>query len=364
MIFDTKYTDDITDLTQPKPLGIIGVIICLVCVVILQVLITVVYMIIHKALNPEAPLVIMMVFAGVLGSTSFAISAYFVYKVKFLPRGTISFSPKGIPFSTYFLIVILAPCLVFLGMMIAFLMLRFLPMESNNTVQQFAENSILYPWIAWVLIFMTVILAPFTEELFFRGIIFRSLRGRGYKYLVSILITGVLFSAVHMTMMGFISLLIVSLVLTHFSEKSRSLFPAMFLHGIYNLIIMGIALSSSLLKKPEINQFMLEYKKPPSDLDLVSIPVNLGLILLFGGAVYFLTNYIGKILESVQTENHPINIMKNINETKKEISVEEKLLMEIEKLKIENLEMSQKLLEDSEPDEAPVSNDEPEDKPQ
>lgn len=76
--------------------------------------------------------------------------------------------------------------------------------------------------------------APFVEEVFFRGLLFASLRKRGVSVLWTIAITSVAFAAFHLEPMRFLILLPTGIVLGWVRWRTGSLGAAMVAHGVVN----------------------------------------------------------------------------------------------------------------------------------
>jgi len=87
------------------------------------------------------------------------------------------------------------------------------------------------------------ILAPFLEEMLFRGIILRSFleqytRPRAFIY------SAALFGLAHLNIYQFASGFAIGIILAWLYERSRSLWPCIFLHGTYNSLVTWSWLSS------------------------------------------------------------------------------------------------------------------------
>lgn len=81
-------------------------------------------------------------------------------------------------------------------------------------------------------------LAPFTEEVFFRGYLFRSLllrRGAGYAYLA----TSAIFALVHLNLPALLPIFAVGLALAFLARRSRSLVPGIVAHAINNAVALA-----------------------------------------------------------------------------------------------------------------------------
>lgn len=90
--------------------------------------------------------------------------------------------------------------------------------------------------VAYVLTFvMLVVLPPFIEEVLFRGFLFGTLR-RGFPWIVSAVVTSILFGVAHGQVNLFLDTLALSLVLCYLREKTGSLWAGIFLHALKNSI--------------------------------------------------------------------------------------------------------------------------------
>ena len=89
-----------------------------------------------------------------------------------------------------------------------------------------------FGWI--VLAVMVVICAPVVEELFYRGLVLRSLDKRGLATWVSVLCSAALFAAVHFQPLQFVGLLVLGLVLAAMTERQQRLGLAIWTHAAFN----------------------------------------------------------------------------------------------------------------------------------
>lgn len=80
------------------------------------------------------------------------------------------------------------------------------------------------------------ILAPFFEEIFFRGCLYRTLRMSMTKY-PSIILSSVIFSILHGYFIGFIYVFLVGIMLAYIYEKRRSLVAPLAFHMMNNLLV-------------------------------------------------------------------------------------------------------------------------------
>lgn len=81
---------------------------------------------------------------------------------------------------------------------------------------------------------MVMVGAPVVEELFFRGLLFSSLRKRGFGVVVTILVSGVGFAGFHLEPVRFLILLPSGIVLGWVRWRTGSTGAAMVTHGMIN----------------------------------------------------------------------------------------------------------------------------------
>lgn len=87
-------------------------------------------------------------------------------------------------------------------------------------------------WV--VLVLIVVVGAPLVEELFFRGLLLRSLQKRGLSDVWSCVICAALFAAIHLQPLQFVGLFAVGLVLSVLAVRTGRLGPGIFAHAAFN----------------------------------------------------------------------------------------------------------------------------------
>ncbi len=85
-------------------------------------------------------------------------------------------------------------------------------------------------WNTWIM-FSMLVLAPISEEIFFRGILFQALK-ESYSRNVAIIASSLLFMACHSPMM--VGPLMLGLITAYITDKTRSLWPAIIFHALSN----------------------------------------------------------------------------------------------------------------------------------
>lgn len=92
------------------------------------------------------------------------------------------------------------------------------------------------PWQFFLLLFLGGVIVPLKEELVFRGLIYPPLR-RAYGRSRGILLTALFFGMMHFDLIRFLPLFLGGAVLTWLYEKTKSLWPAIIAHGIWNMLM-------------------------------------------------------------------------------------------------------------------------------
>ena len=107
--------------------------------------------------------------------------------------------------------------------------------EPQNVSNIIAESQTTWEIIAVVI--SVAILAPLGEELLFRGYIYHSL-APNYSPLVSMLITSLVFGAMHLDFLRFIPLSFVGLFLNIVAVKSKSIYGSIIMHAAWNMVMV------------------------------------------------------------------------------------------------------------------------------
>ena len=86
----------------------------------------------------------------------------------------------------------------------------------------------------WISLLATVILAPISEELLFRGLTLRFLRSAGAKFAIANVLQALFFGILHMNLVQGIYAFVVGLVLGYVAGKCRTVFLPILLHLCFN----------------------------------------------------------------------------------------------------------------------------------
>lgn len=92
----------------------------------------------------------------------------------------------------------------------------------------------------WPAFILTVILAPILEEIIFRGMLFPAIRAR-YGVAAGVAISGLLFAIAHLDPIRIIVLTPMGIYLAIMYQKTRSIYPGIILHALWNFMVIMIA---------------------------------------------------------------------------------------------------------------------------
>ena len=107
------------------------------------------------------------------------------------------------------------------------------------------------PLYALLLILATVIIAPFCEEVLFRGFLQQFLENHWKDVTKAILITSMFFAAFHMNPGWIIQIYLLGIILGYLAWRTGSVFPGLILHSLNN----GLALIIQNIQVPWINYY-------------------------------------------------------------------------------------------------------------
>jgi len=118
-----------------------------------------------------------------------------------------------------------------------------IPSLNVNQVQHIGFNSVHGTYQLTLTFFSLVIFPPIAEELLFRGVIFEGLK-KSMPVVWAGLLTSVVFASAHLPeggssgplWAGALDIFTLSLVLVYLKQKTKSLWPGIFLHALKNLV--------------------------------------------------------------------------------------------------------------------------------
>ena len=89
------------------------------------------------------------------------------------------------------------------------------------------------------LIVTAIVVAPFLEEILFRGFIFTGFRKK-YGWVNAMLISAALFAVNHFQIVGLITYFLLGCILAYLRHASKSLWPSIFVHMVINGVSTGL----------------------------------------------------------------------------------------------------------------------------
>lgn len=102
---------------------------------------------------------------------------------------------------------------------------------------------------------LITLIAPFIEEVFFRGFIFRTL-AKSWPMWVASLTSAVIFAAIHFQFANIVPLIILGLILNELVRRSGSLWPAILFHIFNNAIAFGLELNTHFTAPESLELFI------------------------------------------------------------------------------------------------------------
>ncbi len=268
------------DFAAPRPPGAGALLLFTVIFMMIQTLFMVLVLVLGR-LFPFLPQTLLMLAAGVVSTLLWGVAAWFWITVRALPRSWLSLALPPVRGLLWPLLLLLVPVVVVFGSNLDMLVLHAFPglQQPDSTLQSMTEATLETP-LAWVLVIgLAVVAAPICEELFFRGVVLRSLRMRSWAFLPAALFTSALFAAIHLKLAGFFLLFTVAAVLALLADHFRSLLPAVLFHALYNTFVLAVSLGAAWMKSPELQPFSLK-PPPPAASDLPPVGTSLLLLVL------------------------------------------------------------------------------------
>lgn len=105
---------------------------------------------------------------------------------------------------------------------------------------EYLSDDIFSVYNIWYLMVIVGLVTPFFEELFFRGILLGRLKN-GFGPLMTVLLSAVLFSLSHLNVIQGIYVLPVGILAAYLVLETGSVFSAVWLHMVYNLVNIYLA---------------------------------------------------------------------------------------------------------------------------
>jgi membrane protease YdiL (CAAX protease family) len=112
----------------------------------------------------------------------------------------------------------------------------------QELVQLFSSGG--NPYLITCLALAAIFLAPYVEEILFRGCIYRFLKSQTLIPFAQF-ISGIIFAAIHGNLASFGPLIVVGILLAHIYEKEGSLRVSIFFHALFNAFSLVLILLAS-----------------------------------------------------------------------------------------------------------------------
>ncbi|HEY7356487.1 MAG TPA: type II CAAX endopeptidase family protein, partial [Ktedonobacterales bacterium] len=105
----------------------------------------------------------------------------------------------------------------------------------QTNVDELLKRAASQPWTTLATLLVAVIVAPFCEEIFFRGYFFQGLRLR-LSIWPAVVVSAVIFGLAHGDLGSLVLLIVIGLALAVIRWRTRSLWPGMALHMVNNFV--------------------------------------------------------------------------------------------------------------------------------
>jgi len=132
----------------------------------------------------------------------------------------------------------------------------------------------------WTSVFTLCIVAPVTEELLFRGLILQGFLSSMSKH-KAVFLSALFFALFHVSPWQFIGPFIIGVVFAYLFIETKSVFPSMILHGIFNLLPI-LVVSILKINIPGYSTDMSQIAFQPLWFDLVGI-----ILVTLSAGVYY-----------------------------------------------------------------------------
>ena len=204
---------------------------------------------VSTALSPETDSRLLTILSIFIGQGIIVLPVFTIIYLK-NESFTQTFRLKPIPLNSIFPIVVLSLGTIILSDEIDRLIGMVLPRPDyiEKLAELFRFDTPLY---ALLLIFATVLIAPFSEEILFRGFLQQFLENHWKDVTKAVLITSLFFAAIHMNPGWIIQIYLLGIILGYLAWKTGSVFPGLILHSLNN----GMALIMQNVQVPWINYY-------------------------------------------------------------------------------------------------------------
>ena len=121
-------------------------------------------------------------------------------------------------------------------------LLGWMPSSTSDLLTMFGTT----PLSMALAVLCVVVLAPFIEEIIFRGVFLSTLE-TSMAPAVAVIATALIFAVYHASAWAFLPHLVLGLALGYLAVTRRTLWPAIALHALYNAVLMAAAFYATLV---------------------------------------------------------------------------------------------------------------------
>ena len=151
---------------------------------------------------------------------------------------------KAAPLFLMFLPLIWIVSLIWTNILVGFQRVGWIEkIEQQELVTLFQNGG--HPMAMLLLVTLAVIMAPFVEEIIFRGCVYRFLKSQT-SLLIAQIISGCIFSMMHANLLSFVPLILVGILLARIYEKTGSLNASICFHALFNAFSLLILFITSM----------------------------------------------------------------------------------------------------------------------
>ena len=163
--------------------------------------------------------------------TLFALS--WIFRSDFFPKNinAVSLPYRTILFKAFYGFLLSIPLIYSWGLFMIYLEKIGYSIEKQPLVETIAATH--SPLLLLLFIFLAAVIAPISEELIFRGVIYRFIKGHVHPTLALIL-SALIFSLLHFNTMAYVPLFILGLLLAYSYEVTGNLAVPILLHALFN----------------------------------------------------------------------------------------------------------------------------------
>lgn len=170
---------------------------------------------------------------------SFSVALWF-FALKRKDAGLAAVGFVGVPFGTIALMPLVALGAVLLNAAVVLSLRRLIGDVPDVRDQVLADaGAPLGTFEFLLLLVFGVAIAPLVEEFVFRGLVFRYLRAR-WTFLPAAAVSAAAFAVIHLSPRLIPSLFVLGFLFAAVTERYRSLYPAVVVHGLNNALALGI----------------------------------------------------------------------------------------------------------------------------